>query len=83
MCLEAHQPRTKSMSKPEIKEKIVQFLQKSYPKDFNLIEISENVKIHRNTARTYVKVLVAEGKIKISRTMGSIILYSSSKEKNK
>lgn len=71
------------MLKPETKNSIIQFLQKNYPKDYNLKEISENVKIHRNTARTYAKVLVAEGKIEISRIMGNIILYSSSKKNTK
>ncbi|KKN06368.1 hypothetical protein LCGC14_1077940 [marine sediment metagenome] len=43
--------------------------------------MANHVKVHRNTASTYVKVLVAEGKAKLTRTMGKINLYSLSKEK--
>ncbi len=68
------------MSNPEIKETILQFLQENHPKDFNIQEIADAVNIHRNTVSTYVKVLVAEGKLKISRTMGKISLYSFIKE---
>ena len=64
------------MSNPEIKKKILSLLQKGYPKDFNIQEIADEVEIHRNTVSTYVKVLVAEGKLKISRTMGKITLYT-------
>lgn len=68
------------MSNPEIKSKILSFLQEHYPKDFNIQEIADEVNIHRNTVSTYVKVLVAEGKLKTSRTMGKITLYSFVKE---
>jgi len=71
------------MLNPETKKSIIQLLQKDYPKDFNIQEIADIVKIHRNTASTYIKVLVAEGKIKISRTIGKINLYSLSTEKSK
>lgn len=69
--------------KLKIKQDIIQFLQINFPKDFNIQEIADNVKVHRNTASTYVKVLVAEGKVKLTRTMGKINLYSLSREKSK
>lgn len=71
------------MSNPKVKQVIIQFLKKNLPKDFNIQEIAYNVKIHRNTISTYLKVLVAEGKLKITRTMGNINLYSLPKEKVK
>lgn len=64
------------MLNPKIKQDIILFLQDNFPKDFNIQEIADYVKVHRNTASTYVKVLVAEGKIKLTRTMGKINLYS-------
>jgi len=67
----------------KIRQDIIQFLRMEFPKDFNIQEIANNVKVHKNTASTYVKVLVAEGKIKLTRTMGKINLYASSKEKDK
>ena len=64
------------MLNPEYKELILVFLKKNYPKDFNIQEIADNTEIHRNTVSTYVKVLVAEDKLKITRKMGRIRLYS-------
>lgn len=68
------------MLNPKIKQDIIQFLQENFPKDFNIQEIANNVKVHRNTVSTYVKVLVAEGKLIVTRTMGKINLFSSSKD---
>ncbi|MFX0029719.1 MAG: HTH domain-containing protein [Candidatus Hermodarchaeota archaeon] len=68
------------MSNPEIKSKVLSFLQENHPKDFNIQEIANTVNVHRNTVSTYVKVLVAERKLKISRKMGKITLYSYVKE---
>lgn len=64
------------MLNPDIKEKILNFLKKNYPKDFNIQEIADETKIHRNTISTYLKVLVAEKNIQFSRKIGNITLYS-------
>lgn len=64
------------MSDPEVKKKIIVFLKKEFPKDFNIQEIADEIKMHRNSVSTYVKVLVAEGKLVISRMIGKINLYS-------
>lgn len=69
------------MSDPEVKKKIIVFLRKESPKDFNIQEIAGEIKMHRNSVSTYVKVLVAEKKIFISRTIGKINLYSIPKSK--
>ena len=71
------------MVKPEIKQAILQFLEVNYPKDFNIQEIANNTKIHRNTVSTYIKVLVAERKVNLTRSMGKINLYSLSIENSK
>lgn len=71
------------MLKPKIKQDIIKFLQDNFPKDFNIQEIADSVKVHRNTASTYAKMLFAEGKIKLTRTIGKINLYSLSIEKSK
>lgn len=71
------------MLNPKIEQDILQFLKENFPKDFNIQEITNGVKVHRNTVSTYVKVLTAQGKIKLTRTMGKINLYSSSMENNK
>ncbi|KKM74048.1 hypothetical protein LCGC14_1404310 [marine sediment metagenome] len=64
------------MLNPEIRKLIFEFLRDKYPKDFNIQEIADKTEIHRNTVSTYVKVLVAEKKLKVTRTMGKINLYS-------
>jgi len=64
------------MLNPEIKERIFEFLRDNYPKDFNIQEIADKTEIHRNTVSTYVKVLVVEKKLKVTRKMGKINLYS-------
>ena len=63
------------MSDPEVRKKIIVFLKKEFPKDFNIQEIAGEIKMHRNSVSTYVKVLVAEGKLKISRSIGKINMY--------
>jgi len=70
------------MSNPEIRATILKFLKNRYPKDFNIQEIADGTDIHRNTVSTYVKVLVAEDKLKLTRKMGRIKLYSYNKHDN-
>ncbi|TXT58613.1 MAG: hypothetical protein BAJALOKI2v1_340045 [Promethearchaeota archaeon] len=67
---------------PEIKKKIMSFLKEKYPKDFNIQEIADNTEIHRNTVSTYLKVLVAEDKLKVTRKIGRIRLYSYKQSSN-
>ncbi|MBD3215259.1 MAG: HTH domain-containing protein [Candidatus Lokiarchaeota archaeon] len=65
-----------AMLNPEITEKIITFLSENYPKDFNIQDIADAIEIHRNTVSTYLKVLVAEGTLKVSRKIGRIRLYT-------
>ena len=64
------------MSNPEIKQKIVDFLQKHHPKDFTIQEVANETNFHRNTISTYLKVLVAEKKVSITRNIGKVNLYT-------
>ncbi|KKN22038.1 hypothetical protein LCGC14_0919200 [marine sediment metagenome] len=54
----------------------MEFLEKNHPKDFNIQEVADAAQFHRNTVSTYLKVLVAEKKIIISRTIKNVNLYS-------
>ena len=65
------------MSDPEIKQKILKMLEVFYPKDFSIREIAEELKYNRGTISTYLKVLVAEKKVSITRTFGKMNLYST------
>ncbi len=69
------------MSNPEIKQKLLDFLEESYPKDFSIQEVADGTGYHRNTISTYLKVLEAGGKIFITRTIKGVNLYSFVKEK--
>lgn len=64
------------MSKARTREDIIELLQKNYPKDYNVKEMAKELNIHRHTVGNYVKTLVAEGKIIISRTIGKAKMYS-------
>lgn len=64
------------MSNPEIQKKILEVLEKHYPKDFSIQEVANETDYHRNTVSTYLKVLVAEKKAYISRNIGKVNLYS-------
>jgi len=68
------------MSDPELKKRIIQFLKDSYPKDFNIQEVADELGIHRNTMSTYLKVLHAEKKITLSRKIGKMNMYVFEKE---
>lgn len=75
-----YKTKVKIVAKTRTREKIIEFLQSNYPKDYNVNEIAEALGIHRHTIGTYVKALVAEGKIVLSRTIGSATMYSVPKE---
>lgn len=64
------------MSDPEVKKKILAFLRKEHPKDLSIQEISNGIGMHRNSVSSYVKVLEAEDKLIVTRTIGNNIMYS-------
>ncbi len=71
------------MSDPIIKQKILKMLESHHPKDFSIKEIAEELHYNRGTVSTYLKVLVAERKIYITRTFGKMNLYSTLEKKSK
>ncbi len=71
------------MLNPEIKATILEFLKNNYPKDFNIQEIADETEVHRNTVSTYLKVLVAEKELRISRKIGKSNLYSYPEKEKK
>jgi DNA-binding IclR family transcriptional regulator len=56
----------------EIEKIILEFLQKGYPRDFSIKEISSKTDVHRNTVSKYVFGLE---KVKISRSVGRAKMY--------
>ena len=55
---------------------IIKMLERYYPKDFSIKEIAEESHYYRGTVSTYLKVLVAEKTVIITRSFGKINLYS-------
>ncbi len=69
------------MSNLEIKQKILEFLKQSHPKDFSVQEVADGTEFHRNTVSVYLKVMVAEKKVIIARKIGNANLYAFLKSK--
>ena len=61
-------------------QKILKVLQEHYPKDFSIQEVADEAGFHRNTVSTYLKVLEAEHKVVITRTIKRVNLYSFVKQ---
>jgi len=57
------------------KKRIMRELEKIHPRDLSIGEVAKRTRLSRTTASTYLKVLEAEGKIKISRKVGRATLY--------
>jgi len=61
-------------------EKILECLEKQYPRDLSIEEIAEKTGVHRNTVSKYVWGLEKEGKAKVSRKIGRAIMYVAVKK---
>ena len=61
------------------KQKILKKLEESYPTDLSIGEIAKKTGLSRTTVSTYLKVLVAEGKIVHTRNVGRAIFYRAKK----
>jgi len=48
---------------------------KEFPKDFSIGEVAKQLGIARSTASSWLRVLVAEKKIEVSRKVGNAIFY--------
>ena len=63
----------------EIGQKILNFLEKNYPKDFSIQEIADELKIHRNSVSTHIRILQASKHIKLTRKLGTSKLFTIKK----
>jgi response regulator of citrate/malate metabolism len=58
-----------------MEKKILDFFKKNNSGDFTIQEVSEKLKIHRNTAGKYMRFLHRIGLLKESRRIGMIPFY--------
>jgi len=61
--------------KVKYQEEIFALLKRVSPKDLSIIEISRELNVSRQTVSKWIKVLEAEGKVKVSRVVGRAVLY--------
>jgi len=61
-------------------QKIMKELEKAHPSDLSIGEVARKTGLSRTTVSTYLKVLEAEGKIKISRKVGRAVFYQLLKD---
>ena len=59
----------------EKKKRVLDELEKNYPIDLSIKEVSHLTGLSDPTASTYLKVLEAQGKIECSRKVGNAIFY--------
>ena len=57
------------------KQKILEKLEESYPTDLSIGEIAKKTGLSGTIVSTYLKVLVAEGKIIHTRNVGRTVFY--------
>lgn len=61
----------------EKKKRIMTELNKIYPLDLSIKEVSQLVKLSEPTTSTYLRVLEAQQVIEVSRKVGNAIFYRS------
>lgn len=62
------------------KQKILKKLKESYPTDLSIGEIAKKTGLSRTTVSTYLKVLIAEGKIVHTRNVGKAVFYRAKRD---
>ena len=67
----------------EVEKKVLDFLQREFPKDFSIEEIAMKTGLHRNTVSKYVFGLEKEKKLKISRNVGRAKMYVAVRHSDK
>ena len=63
----------------EKKKRIMTELNKIYPLDLSIKEVSRRVELSEPTTSTYLRVLEAQQAIEVSRKVGNAIFYRSKK----
>lgn len=59
----------------QVKTRVLGALKNMHPQDRSIEEIAKASGINRETTSKYIAVLVAEGKIELSRTVGRAKMY--------
>lgn len=67
------------MTTQEVEKKILNCLEREYPRDLSIEEIATKTGVHRNTISKYVWGLEKEKKVTISRSVGRAKMYVVSK----
>ena len=57
------------------KRRILCELDKIYPLDLSIKEVSQHLGISSPTASTYLRILEAKGEIEVSRKVGNAVFY--------
>lgn len=63
------------MTTQEVEKKILNCLEREYPRDLSIQEIATKTGVHRNTISKYMWGLEKEKKVTISRTVGRAKMY--------
>ena len=67
------------MTAQEVEKRILNCLEREFPKDLSIEEIAAKTGVHRNTVSKYMWGLEKEKKVTISRTVGRAKMYAVSK----
>lgn len=63
------------MDEASVKTKLINAFQEATPADLSVSEAAKRAGISPNTASTYIKVLIAEGRLEKSRRIGNAKLF--------
>ncbi|MEM5866615.1 MAG: winged helix-turn-helix domain-containing protein [Candidatus Aenigmatarchaeota archaeon] len=63
------------MKEQHSRAKILEVLNEAYPRDLSIGEVAKRAKVSRSTASMWLRVLVAERRIEVSRKVGNAIFY--------
>jgi len=66
--------------KKSTKEIVLEAIRKATPSYVTIQEIADATKLSRETVSKYMLVLAAEGKIRITKTVGKVNLYEAKKK---
>ena len=64
----------------EVEQKILECMEKEFPRDLSIEEIAAKTGMHRNTVSKYLWGLEKEKKVSISRIVGRAKMYVVSKK---
>ena len=59
----------------DTKGKVLKVFEDAYPTDLSIMDAAKGAGVMHGTASTYIKVLVAEGRLEETRRMGNAVLF--------